>query len=90
MHRPSAAENSVAPLSHHTLDSTHITMGVISVGVDRGPWVFESSVFQSGEPDDNRWDLVDFGPLDSWSARVSYKLRQQLGGPGVARLSQES
>ena len=73
MHRPSAAENSVAPLSHHTLDSTHITMGVISVGVDRGPWVFESSVFQSGEPDDNRWDLVDFGPLDSWSARVSYK-----------------
>jgi hypothetical protein len=73
MHRPSAAENSVAPLSHHTQDSTHIAMGVISVAVDRGPWVFESSVFQSGEPDDNRWDLVDFGPLDSWSARVWYK-----------------
>ena len=73
MHRPSAAENSVAPLSHHSLDSTHITMGVISVAVDRGPWVFESSVFQSAEPDDNRWDLVDFGPLDSWSARVSYR-----------------
>nr|AAY89267.1 hypothetical protein [uncultured bacterium BAC10-10] len=73
MHRASAAENSVAPLSHHTLDSTHISMGVISVGVDRGPWVFESSVFQSGEPDDNRWDLIDFGPLDSWSARVSYR-----------------
>ena len=62
---------SVAPLSHHTLDSTHIAMGVIAVAVDRGPWVFESSVFQSGEPDENRWDLVDFGPLDSWSARVS-------------------
>jgi hypothetical protein len=73
MHRPSAAENSVAPLSHHTLDSTHITMGVITAAVDRGPWIFESSVFQSGEPDDNRWDLVDFGPLDSWSARVTYK-----------------
>lgn len=72
MHRPSASENSVAPLSHHTLDSSHVSMGVISVGVDRGPWTFESSVFQSAEPDDNRWDLVDFGPLDSWSARVTY------------------
>ena len=35
--------------------------------------MFETSVFQSGEPDDNRWDLVDWGPLDSWSARVTYK-----------------
>ena len=73
MHRRSAAENSMAPLSHHTLDSTHIAMGVIAVAVDRAPWTFESSVFQSGEPDDNRWDLVDFGALDSWSARVWYK-----------------
>lgn len=73
MHRPSAAENSVAPLGHHTIDSTHMAMGVIAVAIDRGPWIFESSVFQSGEPDENRWDLIDFGPLDSWSARVSYK-----------------
>jgi hypothetical protein len=73
MHRPSAAENSVAPLGHHTIDSTHIAMGVIAVAVDRGPWLFESSVFQSGEPDENRWDLMDVGPLDSWAARVSYK-----------------
>jgi len=73
MHRRSAAENPTAPLSHHTLDSTHIAMGVIAVAVDRAPWVFESSVFQSAEPDENRWDLVDFGALDSWSARVWYK-----------------
>jgi hypothetical protein len=73
MHRPSAAESSVAPLSHHTLDSTHIAMGVIGVAVDHDPWVIESTVFQSGEPDENRWDLFDAGPLDSWSARVSYK-----------------
>ena len=89
MHRPSAAENSVAPLSHHTLDSTHLSMGVVSVGVDRGPWTFESSVFQSAEPDDNRWDLVDFGPLDSWSARVVVPARG-LGIPGLARLSEKS
>jgi hypothetical protein len=55
------------------LDSTHISMGVITVGLDRGPWTVESSVFQSAEPDDNRWDLVDFGSLDSWSARLTYK-----------------
>ena len=30
MHRPSAAENPAAPLAHHTLDSTHIAMGVIT------------------------------------------------------------
>jgi hypothetical protein len=73
MHRASAAENSVAPLSHHFLDSTHIAMGVIGVAVDHDPWAIESSVFQSGEPDENRWDLFDAGPLDSWSARVSYR-----------------
>jgi hypothetical protein len=73
MHRLSASENSVAPLSHHTMDSTHTSMGVITASVDRGPWVVESSVFQSAEPDENRWDLVDFGPLDSWSARVWYR-----------------
>ena len=49
------------------------------------PWVFETSVFQSGEPDDNRWDLVDFGaarfvvgprvwykPSDSWEVQGSH------------------
>ncbi len=70
MHRPSAAENPAAPLSHHTLDSTHIAMGVITAAVDHGPWTIESSVFNGREPDDNRWDLMDPGALDSWSARV--------------------
>src|SRR5262245_11170768 len=70
MHRPAAAENPIAPLGHHTLDSTHITMGVITAAVDRGPWLFETSLFQGREPDDNRWDLMDPGPLDSWSARA--------------------
>jgi len=69
MHRPSAAENVAAPLSHHTLDSTHISMGVLTAGIERGPWTVESSIFHGGEPDDNRWDLMDPGPLDSWSVR---------------------
>jgi hypothetical protein len=73
MHRPSAAENPSAPLAHHTLDSTHVAMGVVTAGIDHGPWAFESSLFNGREPDDNRWDLMDPGPLDSWSARVWFK-----------------
>jgi hypothetical protein len=69
MHRASAFENPTAPLGHHTFDSTHIAMGVLTAGVDRGPWTLESSIFQGREPDEQRWDLMDVGPLDSWSLR---------------------
>jgi hypothetical protein len=73
MHRASAFENATAPLSHHTLDSTHIAMGVLTAGVDRGPFQVEASVFQGREPDEQRWDLMDVGPLDSWSVRTWYR-----------------
>ena len=36
MHRFSAMRNPEAPLTHHWLDSTHITFGVATVGVSRG------------------------------------------------------
>jgi hypothetical protein len=77
MHRASAAENPAAPLAHHTLDSTHIAMGVITAAIDRGPWMIESSLFHGREPDDNRWDLMDPGALDSWSARVWFSPRPE-------------
>ena len=72
MHRASAADNPTAPLGHHTFDSTHISFGVITAAVDRGPWVIEGSVFNGREPDDDRWDF-DFGALDSVSGRVWYR-----------------
>lgn len=72
MHRMSAAENPFAPLSHHTFDSTHITFGVVTAAVDRGPFVLEGSLFNGREPDENRWNF-DFGRLDSVSARLWYK-----------------
>ena len=71
MHRASAAENPLAPLSHHTFDSTHIAFGVVTLAVDRGPWVVEGSVFNGREPDQHRWDF-DFGRLDSVAGRVWY------------------
>src|SRR5258705_5579510 len=43
MHRSSAAENPMSPLGHHTFDSTHIALGVITAGLDRGPVPIESS-----------------------------------------------
>jgi len=72
MHRPSAAENPFAPLSHHTFDSTHVAFGVITAAVDHGPFVVEGSVFNGREPDDDRWDF-DFARMDSVSGRIWYR-----------------
>jgi hypothetical protein len=72
MHRASAAEFPFATLSHHIFDSTHITYGVATAAVDRGPWVIEGSLFNGREPDEDRWDF-DFGTFDSVSARVWYR-----------------
>jgi hypothetical protein len=73
MHRASAAENPTAALAHHTLDSTHIAMGVLTAALDRGPFQIETSIFNGREPDENRWDLMDPGALDSWSVRGWYR-----------------
>jgi hypothetical protein len=73
MHRRSAAENPSAPIGHHTFDATHIAMGVITGGFERGPWFVEASAFHGREPDENRWDLADLGPLDSWAARIWFR-----------------
>ena len=72
MHRPSAADNPIAPLGHHTFDSTHIAFGVATAAIDRGPWTLEGSLFNGREPDEDRWDF-DFGKVDSVSGRLWYK-----------------
>lgn len=81
MHRASAAENPQAPLSHHNLDSTHITPGVLSVGVSRSGIGIETSWFRGREPDENRTNL-DLGALDSWSLRSTW-----AHGPWSAQVS---
>jgi hypothetical protein len=73
MHRLSSVDNPVAPLSHHTFDSTHIAMGVLTGSIERGPVQVESSLFNGREPDEQRWDLMDPGALDSWSVRGWYR-----------------
>ena len=68
-HRASAIANPIAPISHHWLDATHITYGVITGGLTAARWRAEASVFNGREPDEKRHDF-DFGPLDSFSARL--------------------
>ena len=71
MHRPSAIDNPQAPLSHHYLDATHITPGVVSIGVERSGFSLEAGAFHGQEPDENRLDL-DTAALDSYSVRASW------------------
>jgi hypothetical protein len=59
----------LAPITHHWFDSTHITFGVVTGGIYGVRWKTEGSVFNGREPDEHRTNF-DFGPLDSWSARV--------------------
>lgn len=68
-HRISALPNPMAPISHHWLDSTHISFGVLTAGVFSRRWKLEGSVFNGREPDENRYDF-DLDPLDSYSGRV--------------------
>ncbi len=72
MHRASAFDNPMAPLTHHVFDSTHVSFGVATASFERGPWTLEGSVFNGREPDEHRWDF-DFGPMDSVSGRLWFK-----------------
>lgn len=71
MHRASGVRIPEAPLTHHWLDSTHITMGVVTAGAQVGAWSLEASAFNGREPDQHRWN-IETGQLDSWSGRVSW------------------
>jgi hypothetical protein len=69
-HRVSAMENPAAPLGHHLQDSTHISYGVVTTGLQVGRFKAEGSVFNGREPDEHR-ATIDLGALDSWSLRFS-------------------
>ena len=70
MHRASAAELPMAPLSHHLQDSTHTSFGVITTGLQASRVKIEASAFNGREPSERRYG-IQLAALDSWSARVS-------------------
>jgi hypothetical protein len=71
MHRFSALHDPVAPITHHWLDSTHITYGVLTAGAVVDRLKLEASAFRGREPDENRWD-IETPKLDSHSFRLSW------------------
>ena len=72
LHRTSGFEIPEAPISHDWFDGSHISFGVVTLGlVYQNKWKLEGSVFNSGEPGAN---LYGVGPvaLNSASGRLSY------------------
>jgi hypothetical protein len=71
MHRFSGEDNPEAPLTHHWLDSTHVTYGVLTGGYVWDRLKLEASSFNGREPDQDRY-AVELRGFDSWSARLSF------------------
>ncbi len=83
MHRFSAMDNPEAPITHHWLDSTHVTFGVATLGYIWNQFKIDGSVFTGREPDENRWNFdrprfdsysgrLTYNPTEPWSMQVSY------------------
>jgi hypothetical protein len=71
MHRLSGMDGVAAPITHHWLDSTHITYGVVTAGWVHQNLKLEVSAFKGREPDQHRWD-IESPRLDSQAVRVSW------------------
>lgn len=71
MHREAIMDSPEAPISHHWLDSTHISFGVVTAGVVLDRVKVEVSRFNGREPDEHRWN-IETGALDSTAVRLSW------------------
>jgi hypothetical protein len=81
MHRQSIDTSPEAPITHHWLDSTHITFGVVTGGLIVDRVKLEASRFNGREPDQYRWN-IETGPLDSTSVRLSWNPTTRLSLQG--------
>ncbi len=81
MHRESIMDSPEAPITHHWLDSTHITFGVVTAGLVLDRVKIEASRFNGREPDQHRWN-IETGPLDSSSVRISWNPTRTLALQG--------
>lgn len=81
MHRESILDSPEAPITHHWLDSTHISFGVVTAGVVLDRFKIEASRFNAREPDQHRWN-IETGPLDSTAVRVSWNPTRTLALQG--------
>lgn len=70
-HRESARANPAGPITHHWLDATQVSYGLVTLGFHNQRWKTEVSAFNGRDADDSRVDM-DLGGFDSFSARVSF------------------
>lgn len=77
MHRLIALDLPDSPLGHHWTDSTHVTFGVATLGLNFGKKIkVEGSLFNGSEPDERRYDF-DTLRLNSQSGRISWNPNSQ-------------
>jgi hypothetical protein len=81
MHREAILDSPEAPISHHWLDSTHISFGVVTAGLVLDRIKLEASRFNGREPDQHRWN-IETGPLDSAAVRLSWNPSRELALQG--------
>jgi hypothetical protein len=81
MHREAIMDSPEAPISHHWLDSTHISFGVLTAGVVLDRFKVEVSRFNGREPDQHRWN-IETAPLDSTAVRLSWNPTHTLSLQG--------
>jgi hypothetical protein len=81
MHREAIMDSPEAPITHHWLDSTHITFGVLTAGLVLDRVKIEASRFNAREPDQHRWD-IETGPVDSTALRLSWNPTRTLALQG--------
>jgi hypothetical protein len=81
MHREAILDSPEAPISHHWLDSTHISFGVVTAGIVLDRIKIEVSRFNGREPDQHRWN-IETGPLDSTAIRLSWNPTSELSLQG--------
>jgi len=81
MHREAILDSPEAPITHHWLDSTHISFGVVTAGIVLDRVKLEVSRFNAREPDQHRWN-IETGPLDSTSVRLSWNPTRTLALQG--------
>ena len=81
MHREAIMDSPEAPITHHWLDSTHISFGVVTAGLVLDRVKIEASRFNGREPDQHRWN-IETGPLDSTAVRLSWNPTRTLSLQG--------
>jgi hypothetical protein len=81
MHREAIMDSPEAPITHHWLDSTHISFGVVTAGLVLDRAKIEISRFNGREPDQRRWN-IETGPLDSTAVRLSWNPTRTLSLQG--------